>query len=167
MNSPDPSKKKEFDPKKYRKLTPYERCDRKTQFSIFLEDYFQLDPKAMLFATLKGYSEPFIPASSLLPIPKPLSSLYNKELTTLPYEELKKYCEELFPTIRVTEAESNAVEYLTRKQSQSSVWFDHRIGRITASVAKSALATPINAPSKTVVLKMCEPNAEFHSKPTE
>lgn len=157
-------------PKGVRMRTPYDRHPRNEAdkaFDRFLEDCFKHDPKAIIFSTIPKYSKPFIPASAVLPLPKPLSTLYQKELISLPYDDLVGKCTIIYEELKITQEESDAVERATASQHLSPTWFEQRIGRITASVAKSVTTTSTLTPAKTTVLKICEPNAAFYSKPTE
>ena len=157
-------------PRGVKKRTPYDHYPRNEADKAcdnFLEDYFQHDPKAIIYSTIPKFSKSFIPASAVLPLPKSFSTLYQKDWTSLPYEDLIEKCKIIYEGLKITQEESDAVEKATASQHLSSTWFEQRIGRITASVAKSVISTPISTPAKTTVLKICEPNAAFYSKPTE
>lgn len=156
-----------YDRTKYRKLTPYEKNQPKRDMDNFLEDYFQLDSKAMIYAVLPQYCEHFIPVSSRLSLPDTLSGLYRKDLIDLSFSELISHCEAISEQVQVTQSESDSIESLTRSQSKSKLWFSYRIGRITASVVKSVVSTSVDTPALSLIQKICQPNASFHAKQTE
>lgn len=59
------------------------------------------------------------------------------------------------------------VEKETRQQSKSSKWFAFRAGRITASNAKAVCRTSVTTPSRSLVKRVCYPEAtQFWSAPT-
>ena len=64
-------------------------------------------------------------------IPKPLCEvIYNLDYEKLSLNELLQSNEVL---ITLTLEECQAIEKKTRKQANSKVWFQQRVGRITAS----------------------------------
>ena len=65
-----------------------------------------------------------------------------------------RYSASLFVTI-VTKSEALYLELATRKQSASLEWFEHRIGRITASTAYQVLHTNIDQPSSSLLKQIC------------
>lgn len=162
-----PKEKPPVDRRKFRKKTPYERIEPKLELDAFLADYFVIEPRAMIFTVLPGYSKKVIPPSRRLPVPPSLSTLYKKDMVDKPSEELQEYCRNLYPSLLLSQKESDIVEFLTRKQSQSKLWFSQRIGLITGSIVKSVLGTPISSPSHSLIVKICQPNAAFYSEPTE
>ena len=67
-------------------------------------------------------------------LPPLLTSLYNPKHTQCTSHELVKLSEALHETIKYTLDEISFVEKCTRGQSHSTLWFDYRLGRITASM---------------------------------
>ena len=55
----------------------------------------------------------------------------------------------------VTRSEALYLEVVTRKQSASLDWFDHRVGRITASIAYEVLHTNQDQPSSSLLKRLC------------
>jgi len=95
-------------------------------------------------------------------VPKPLSnSLFKEECIQLDYIELLQQCQQI--SLEVTPGECQAIETLTRKQSQSKVWYQQRAGRITASNPKSACKTNTAKPAKSLVKYTCYPEAQKFS----
>ena len=72
---------------------------------------------------------------SVKKLPPLLSTLYSSKYAAYDEVSLKKECEKIFnhDVIEVGQSESKYLEEQTRLQSQSPLWFQHRVGRITAS----------------------------------
>lgn len=70
---------------------------------------------------------------------------------------LSKLPPEPLQTLSITETQANLIEQVTRAQSSSLAWFAQREGRITASVAREALATNQESPAPSLVKKICSP----------
>ena len=66
-------------------------------------------------------------------------------------EELELACNDVFTNLKVTKDEADYLEKSTRLQSQSTLWYEHRVGRITASIfRKVKCASPGQPPSSLV-----------------
>ena len=72
---------------------------------------------------------------SVKKLPPLLSTLYSSKYAAYDEVSKKKECEKIFNcgVIKVQQSESKYLEEQTRWQSQSPLWFQHRVGRITAS----------------------------------
>lgn len=81
-------------------------------------------------------------------LPHPLTSLHKHEYKKLEKGELEALCEEKFAKgiMLITHDEAAYLEESTRLQAQSLLWFEHRIGRLTASkflaVSRASLDPP-------------------------
>ncbi len=65
-------------------------------------------------------------------LPEPLTSLFKGDfIINLAFDELQLKCKAV--TLKISEKDAINVELQTRDQSTSSVWFEQRSGRITAS----------------------------------
>lgn len=86
-------------------------------------------------------------------IPEPLSSLFEYRAINFNDEELNNHCEKVYNEYNknYTKNDFYNLEQITKKQADSDVWKIHRIGRITASIAKMAYHTDITNPSKTFI----------------
>ncbi|KAJ8910130.1 hypothetical protein NQ315_003501 [Exocentrus adspersus] len=73
----------------------------------------------------------------------------NRDLLTMPIN------------ISAIVEEISEVEKATRDQSQSSIWFMYRAGRITASNFKSALKARITKPPLSLIKGICYPQKRF------
>ena len=90
-------------------------------------------------------------------LPPPLTSLQRHKYKQLSKEAISTLCEEVFAkgVIAMSADEAMYLEECTRLQAQWLLWFEHRIGRITASkflhVSQASLTSP---PSSLVKLIM-------------
>ena len=90
-------------------------------------------------------------------LPPPLTSLQRRKYKQLSKEAISTLCEEVFAkgVIAMSADEAMYLEECTRLQAQWLLWFEHRIGRITASkflrVSQASLTSP---PSSLVKLIM-------------
>ena len=66
-------------------------------------------------------------------LPSPLTSLFDPKNKCLDKVQLNKACESMFKSLTITPEEADYLEESTRLQAQSSLWFEHRKGRLTAS----------------------------------
>lgn len=71
--------------------------------------------------------------SSDLDLPPLLSSLFTQENVGCTAESIKRLCHDTFDNMAVTTVQANSLSSLTVEQSKSTLWFDHRLGWITAS----------------------------------
>ena len=90
-------------------------------------------PLAAVFTVVPGFQTTQRVTLSTDPlIPKLLTSLYDAKYCKMSEEELKVAVESL--KLCVSDNEAKFLETTTKGQSSSCLWFDHRVGRITASV---------------------------------
>ena len=104
----------------------------------FLTSLRQIRPSAVVFCSLEPLPHLQAPVNSrpaIRKLPLPLSSLYKQEYVRLEEEELNALCQEKFTegVIKISNDEAAYLEESTKLQSQSLLWFEQRIGRITAS----------------------------------
>ena len=79
-------------------------------------------------------------SSSSSSLPPLLSSIYDQNVSLgLTNEEIEEVCKDIFITMNVTTEQAENVFKVTKDQSESPLWFQHRLGRITSSVAHSVL----------------------------
>ena len=99
------------------------------------------------FSSLAPNSITAPPAAVIRKLPQPLTVLKKHLYSEMSPEELRAACKEVFQRITVSQEECAYLEQCTRLQSQSKLWFEHRIGRITASkfsvVARASLDSPL------------------------
>ena len=103
---------------------------------ILLNRLFSASPRSALFTVIPGFSQ--VTANPTTPddnptLPPLLSSLYDPKYQSLSHIQLVDISKQKFANINVTTEEAIFLEVSTRGQSQSTLWYNHRVGRITAS----------------------------------
>ena len=71
--------------------------------------------------------------------------------STMSAHELKDAYRDVFNTLKITTEESAYLEESTQLQAQSTVWHQHRLGRITSSVFMSVCKALVINPPKHLV----------------
>ena len=101
-----------------------------------LQDLYDLVPNASFFTSVSipGLTDKS-PPTSLNP---PKSEKYPKLLTTFSEPPLKNSTE-IYDTYTVTKQQVTNLEMATKNQAVSPLWYQHRMGRVTASKAHSVL----------------------------
>ena len=112
------------------------------------------------FYLVLEHSDKFVPKSCTNDLPVCLSSLYNSKYFDLPYHELLAECVKVYGLISVTDQQATSLEKITQKQSNSTVWFHHRAGRITASRFKAITSTNIALLSQSLIKAICYPESQ-------
>jgi len=84
-------------------------------------------------------------------LPSSLRTLYNPDNTT----QLQEKCEEVVRTLQITAAEISYVEQATRKQSETKIWHELRVGRITSTTAHLVAHTDRNNFAKSILKQIC------------
>lgn len=96
----------------------------------------EVRPSAAVFTVLAKYVRPdhceSVQTTVPVKLPPTLQSLHNRKCSAYSMEELRRMSRGVFATISITE-EATLLERSTRQQSRSCTWYDHRVGRITAS----------------------------------
>lgn len=92
--------------------------------------------------------------------------LYEPESTMASLLTLRNKASQV--VLKYTAEQIDLIERLTKKQSNSKIWFRFRTGRITASVFKRVCRTSISNPSISLINQICNPqNCYFYSPQTE
>ena len=76
-------------------------------------------------------------------------------------------CKRVADELVVTKSEALYLELATRKQSASLEWFEHRIGRITASIVYQVLHTNNDQPSSSLLKQICTGHNKVNTAPLE
>ena len=85
-------------------------------------------------------------------LPSPLSSYYHPKYQAYTNEQLLNECERIFKhELKLTEEESKYLAASSKLQSQSSVWWNHKIGRLTSSKFFAVCRTSISKPAASLV----------------
>ncbi len=121
-----------------------------TEEQSFLSTLKVLAPKAaVISASYENETSCDIPPPSL---PPTVISLFKPRYRDLQADQLHTECVRVFnEELSVTPAESHFLFKSTHLQSQSSLWFLHRKGRLTASSFGAICKTSLVNPSKTIV----------------
>lgn len=121
--------------------------------SMFLQSLKVLAPKAAVvsatFKTEEGSSA--IVSNSL---PPTMISLFKPHYKNMSEHSLLEECQTVFDSLTVTPTESNYLFESTRLQSQSSIWYLHRAGRLTASNFGTICKTSATNPSKSLIKRI-------------
>ena len=81
------------------------------------------------------------------------------------FADLLNECEQVYQNTAITAEQVKMVEEKTREQSSSKLWFQQRVGCVTASKLRNVLHTKIFNPSKSLLTSICYPElTRFHSK---
>ena len=101
---------------------------------VLLQALYMVYPSTAAFTVVPGFQlGPSVTLStdSTEPrIPKPLSSLYYRKYCTMFESGFKAAVEDI--QINITASKAEFFEKATKGQSSTCIWYDHRIGRITA-----------------------------------
>ena len=112
--------------------SPKPCLDSRTLFDTLFKSY----PKAAVFSVVLGYHVPVAsPTSDPEPeLPLSLISLFSSKYTSCTTSQVLRLSEFKLPALTCSQQQADFLEASTHGQSSSVVWFEHRIGRITASV---------------------------------
>lgn len=137
-----------------------------SQINKFYEDLFQSGTQPAVLSLVPPYNLKYCPQSVTVEPPKLLCNLYEDEWTSLSFPDLLLKCKETFKGISCTRTQASNIEEATRGQSKSSLWFQMRIGRITASNFHRACHTDPASPSISLIKNICY-GAKFKTKATD
>ena len=125
----------------------------------------QTDIKKFFESLNASKTHPAILSHNCTELPKPLTRLYDSELCKLDFEDLLEKSNRVFEAMNILIEQAKAIEEATRNQSKSSLWFDMRAGRITASKFHQACHTDPASPSISLIKDVCY-GSKFSSKAT-
>lgn len=120
-----------------------------------LQSLYAVCPDASFFSLIPPIFDE-APTKSTKPppvdnFPRTLTGLYEEVNKSLSPEELLSKSESVFNFYRCTETQIRNLFLVTRSQTVSSLWYEHRKGRITASKAHEVLTLrPTTCPDKLV-----------------
>ena len=103
--------------------------------SAFFEQLKMAHPNAAILSLVERHPhpQPHPSTEKVKRLPPPLTTLYDRKCKGLNKSQLFNACQSAFEAITITTEEAIYLEQSTRLQAQSSVWFEHRKGRLTAS----------------------------------
>lgn len=85
-------------------------------------------------------------------LPSTITSLFDVKYKDLSVGQLSRECHHVFDhKIKVTAAQAEYLTASTKLQSQSLLWFEHRLGRLTASRFGTVCKTNPDKPSKSLL----------------
>ena len=89
-------------------------------------------------------------------LPPTIQSFAHQRYSSLGKEELHAECEVVFNQMKISQDEAHYLSEATCLQSQSILWFEHRKGRITASLFGAVCRTSIQLPSLSLLNKILQ-----------
>ena len=110
----------------------------------------------VVLSLFKDHSEPFVFTKSVPSNPKIPNCLREFCKPNLSKEEIRENIQKI-TGIKLNEEQGNFIENATKQQSNSLLWKDMRIGRITASIIYEVLHTNIDKPSAPVIKTIYTP----------
>lgn len=155
-------KRKRDDTKTFPKATESEKHS-------FLGAISKCKTKPIVLSTFYGYSESFHWKKNPVKSPQlPLSlrTLYQetgKDVTDISEEIMDKAMKK----IAISKEQSQFICETTKAQSDSLVWREQRIGRITSSNVHRVLHTDQDNPSQSLVLSICTQSRDFKTEATK
>ena len=112
----------------------------------FLRELQHISPSSVVYSSLIPVTRTTPTTPVICKLPPPLTALRRDEYTTLSHSDLSAAYEAVFKSHALSWEECVYLEESTRLQSQSRLWFEHRVGRITASkfaaVSRASLEPP-------------------------
>ncbi|KAM9365153.1 uncharacterized protein KZ484_011342 isoform 1-T1 [Pholidichthys leucotaenia] len=119
-----------------------------------------------ILSLVEPYNQEYIPQVAHNDCPASLDTLFSPDCLHLTFEQLLNRCEQVQQLLKVTPEQVKFVEETTRSQNKCVLWHQQRVGRITASIFKEAAQTHLDAPSRSLLNKICYP-VSFTSKATK
>ena len=100
---------------------------------VLLESLYKAYPSAAIFTVVPGFSRAPCASNEIEQrVPELLTALYDSKYSSMKEDELARAVKNI--QLKVTEEEVLFLEKATKNQSRTCLWYDHRIGRITASM---------------------------------
>ena len=102
--------------------------------NVVFQELFQCCPDAAVFTVLPGFDVSHKELHEEEPnLPVALVSLYKPQYKSYSGIALSQLVSEMFQKISVSEEEAKFLEFSTKRQTSTDVWFQYRKGLITAS----------------------------------
>ena len=128
---------------------------KESETAAFLASLSTCRTKPAILSIVESYTSNYIPKSLDDNLPLCLSKLYQSDCRYMNYGELLKVCEQC--NFTVAQQQARAVEFNTKTQSKSPLWFSMKTGRITASRFKASSRTIPASPSISLIMAICYP----------
>ena len=132
---------------------------------FFLTELKKCSPNAVVFSSLEQLETTgSISCRVVRKLPSPLTSLYDPKYLKMNKQNLGIACKEIFRSISITKEEAAYLEECTRLQSESTLWYDHRKGRITASKFYSVFRASSTTPPASLIQSLLQRSKFDHTK---
>ena len=132
--------------------------------AMFIDRLKGIHPTSVVLSAVEIHEQPSV-QPVVRKLPASLVSLQNSKYSNLSAVELREACQHTFDhTLTISSEEAAYLEESTRLQSQSPLWFHHRVGRITASNFKRVKQTSISNPSSSLIKKLMQETKVDSSK---
>ena len=122
----------------------------------FLRELRHISPSSVVFSSLVPLSKTTPTVPVIRKLPPPLTTLENDKYTTMSDSDLNAACEDVFKSLVLSWEECVYLEECTRLQSQSRLWFEHRVGRITASKFAAVAHASVDPPPPYLIRQLIE-----------
>jgi hypothetical protein len=136
-----------------------------SRIKTFFDQLHKCKSHAAILSITTPYNKDFLPKTDLSSLPEPLTQLYSAELNSVEYQDLLAKSIDIFQKMNISSEQVKLIEEATRNQSKSSLWFQMRAGRITASNFYKACHTDPASPSVSLIKEVCY-GSSFTSKAT-
>jgi len=122
-----------------------------------LDDLNKLSPPPVVLSSYDDYCGAFVKSESveLTKLPLCLTSLYRADCVDMSKEQFDAVKCDVLSKLSVTDEQILYVESVTKMQADSLIWYEQRAGRITGSTAYSALHSPVENFSPSLLRRLC------------
>ncbi|PFX12884.1 Retrovirus-related Pol polyprotein [Stylophora pistillata] len=145
------------------KSTSYKPSE--SQITKFFTCLNNTNIKPAILSLIPPFNEKYIPKLSRLSLPEPMTKFYSDEYKSLEYQEIISKSKEVFGSLTLSQ-QAELIEKSTRGQSNSQVWHQMRMARITASYFHRACHTNPESPSVSLIKEVCY-GSQFKSNATK
>ncbi|KAH6936004.1 hypothetical protein HPB50_012377 [Hyalomma asiaticum] len=127
------------------------------EWASFLSSCHASGCRPALLSLEENFAKDYVPVATKFPT----AALGNLQGDDVPatWENVEAHCCRIAGTLSLEKEVAEEIEKETRQQSKSSKWFAFRAGRITASNAKAVCRTSVTTPSRSLVKRVCYPEA--------
>ena len=103
------------------------------EMSAFFQQLNSVHPKSAILSLVEPRQRSRPSSERVQRLPQPLTSFFSQKNKALNEAQLKEVCTSTFASMTITAEEADYLECSTKLQACSSLWFEHRKGRVTAS----------------------------------
>ena len=132
---------------------------------MFLRELQQISPSSAVFSSLAPLSKTVPPTPVVRKLPSLLTALQKQVYTNMSPNELNAACEDVFKSIILSQEECAYLEESTQLQSQSRLWFEQRVGRITASKFSVVAHASVDPPPTYLIKQLMERSRSLNHIP--